>query len=245
MADAEAEAPVLWPPDVVSWLIWKDPDAGKIEGRRRRGRQRMRWLDGITDSMDMSLSKLQELVMDREAWQAAVHGVTKSRTWVSDELNWNVGFPGGSVVKNPPANAEGQETWVQSLNQEGSLEKEMATNSSILAWKIPWTEKLGRIVVHRVANSWTRLKRLSRHTHAIKGFLGGNVSPRNVFLVTQSCLILWKFKDCSTSGIPVHHQLLELTQTHVHWVADAIQSSHRLLSPSPSAFTLSQQQSVF
>ena len=103
----------------------------KIEGRRRRGRQRTRWLDGITNSMDVSFGKLWQLVMDREAWHAAVHGVAKSQTQLSDWLNWydTLGFPGGSVVKNLPANAG---RWVQSLGREDPLEKKMATHSSIL-----------------------------------------------------------------------------------------------------------------
>ena len=111
---------------------------GKTEGKRR-GQQRMRWLDGINDSMDTSLSKLRELVMDRESWHAAIHRVAKSRT----RLNaWTeLGFPGGSAVKSSSASsgAEGSIPGLGRSPGEGN-----GNPSSILAWEIPWTEEPDR-----------------------------------------------------------------------------------------------------
>ena len=148
------------------------------------------------------------------------------------------------LVKNLPANAETQETWVRSLGWEDPLEEEMATHSSIPAWKIPWTEQPGEVMARGITKNQTPLKIRRDWTHIpilAGGFFITGSPGRTSVQYSRSAVSdpLWPM-DCSTPGLPVHHQLLEFTQTCVHWVGDAIQPSHPLSLPSPLAFNLFQ-----
>ena len=148
---------------------------GKIEGRRRRGRKRMRWLDGITDSMDMNLSKLQELVMNREVWRAAVHGVAKSRTWLS---NWTDLDSYSEVLLSPEISI--------------SL-------TSLVPWLSPffWFCLLSESLLYN-------LKEINKHTTGtFIHFISRRCVYMHAKSL-QSCPTLCKPMDCSLPGSSVH-----------------------------------------
>ena len=128
--DAKAETPVLWPPHVRADSLEKTLMLGGNGGKRRRGRQRMRWLDCIRDSMDVSLSELWEMVIDREAWHAAIHRVTKSRTRLSTCTELDCSPPGSSVHGILQANIL---EWVASPFSRGSSRPRDSTQVSCIA----------------------------------------------------------------------------------------------------------------